>query len=694
MRLPIVWTIFKKELTETLRDRRTLVMMVGLPVLVYPLVLIGFTKLQESESTAREERPSAIAILGAIPPDLGTRLSDTAAFAVREWTDVPRETRQAFAAGRLAPGNEDALVGAARQQIADRRLDAVIVAWPGLDRVLERDEPGRLSIYYDSVSQNSLKAKDRLDKVVDGFRDAVLASREQRKGLLPGFSVGVDVRSENIADKGRRGGQLLGMILPFMLVALSVLGALYPAIDLTAGEKERGTMQTLLCAPLDSTEIIVGKFFAVWVIALLASLANVVSLGATLMRILPGNIAAPASSYALAFVMLIPVTVTVAAAFLAVAVFAKDFKDGQNYLTPLYMVMALPAGVTMLPGIELTPWTAFVPVVNIALLIKSLVLNQAPADLIFVTLLSSFAYAALALLFAARVFEREQVLLGEGESIGSLLRFERKPGSLPTPGLALVAFAALLVLTFYGSLLLEHRSIVVMLLTTEYGFFLLPTLAIVIAFGFPAIRTLRLRRPTVLAVLGSIVIGLSGWTVAAGLLVRLLPPPDSLVRGLERILLLDGHNAPLWAIWLVVGVSPAICEELFFRGLALTGMRRLGMWPAIAVTAFLFALAHSSIYRLLPTLFLGVLFGYVVWKSGSVACSMVAHALNNGLMASLAASPSFARAIGLNPTERFLPWNVIAMGSVALVVGVVLVHLGTRSTAPLTDGAEAPPAPL
>lgn len=453
-------------------------------------------------------------------------------------------------------------------------------------------------------------------------------------------------------------------------------------------------MQTLLCAPLWSTEIIVGKFLAVWVIALLASLANVVSLGATLMRTLPGNIAAPASAYVLAFVMLIPVTVTVAAVFLAVAVFAKDFKDGQNFLTPLYMVMALPAAVTMLPGIELTPWTAFVPVVNIALLIKSLVLNQAPADLIFVTLLSSFAYAALALLFAARVFEREQVLLGEGESIGSLLKFERKPGGLPTPALALVAFAALLVLTFYGSLLLEHRSIVLMLLTTEYGFFLIPTLALVIAFGFPIVKTLRLRRPTVLALLGSIVIGLSGWTVGAGLLVRLLPPPESLVRGLERILLLDGHNAPLWAIWLVVGISPAICEELFFRGFALTGMRRLGMWPAIGASAFLFALAHSSIYRLLPTLFLGLLFGYVVWRSGSVVCSMVAHALNNGLMATLVVSPAFAQAIGLNTTGRFISWNVITIGSIVLVVGLLLVHLGTRTSAAVTGGAEAPPAPL
>jgi sodium transport system permease protein len=688
MRLSIIWTIFKKELTETLRDRRTLVMMIGLPVLVYPLVLIGFMKLQESESTKRDERPSTIAILGAIPPALGTRLSDLAAFSVHPWQNVPRETQQAFAAGRLSPNNQDALVATARHQIADRSLDAIIIAWPGLDQVLVRDEPGRLTVYYDSVSPNSFKAKDRLDKILDDFRTEVLTAREQRKGLLKGFSSGVELRSENIADNTRRGGQLLGMILPFMLVALSVLGALYPAIDLTAGEKERGTMQTLLCAPLWSTEIIVGKFLAVWVIALLASLANVVSLGATLMRTLPGNIAAPASAYALAFVMLIPVTVTVAAVFLAVAVFAKDFKDGQNFLTPLYMVMALPAAVTMLPGIELTPWTAFVPVVNIALLIKSLMLNQAPADLIFVTLLSSFAYAGLALLFAARVFEREQVLLGEGESIGSLLKFERKAGALPTPGLALVAFAALLVLTFYGSLLLEHRSIVLMLLTTEWGFFLLPTLALVIGFGFPVVETLRLRRPKVLAVLGSIVIGFSGWTVGAGLLVRLLPPPDSLVRGLERILLLDSHNAPLWAIWLVIGVSPAICEELFFRGFVLTGMRRLGMWPAIATSAFLFALAHSSIYRLLPTLFLGVLFGYVAWRSRSIACSMIAHALNNGLMATLACSPFLARAIGLNTAERFLSWNVISIGSVVLVVGLLLVHMGTKPIAASATPAE------
>ena len=207
-----------------------------------------------------------------------------------------------------------------------------------------------------------------------------MAERERALGLVRGFALGLDVRATNVAQEARRSGQILGLFLPFLLVTMSLLGGFYPAIDLTAGEKERGTMQTLLCAPVSPLEIVAGKYLAVWVTSLIAALANVVSLGTTVMRILPGDaISVSPSTLLLAFAMLLPVTLFITAVFLAVAAFAKDFKDGQNFLTPVYMLLALPAGVTMLRGIELNAWTAFVPVVNIALLIKALLIARGRA---------------------------------------------------------------------------------------------------------------------------------------------------------------------------------------------------------------------------------------------------------------------------------------------------------------------------
>jgi sodium transport system permease protein len=169
-----------------------------------------------------------------------------------------------------------------------------------------------------------------------------------------------------------------------------------------------------------------------------------------------------------------------------------------------------------------------------------------------------------------------------------------------------------------------------------------------------------------------VLIGASAWTVAAGVFVRLLPPPESLARALEKILLLDGRAAPLWVIWLMVGLTPAICEELFFRGFVFAGLRRLGPLRAILLAAVMFGLAHSSIYRLLPTAFLGILFGIAVWRSRSIVPAIVAHALNNGLIATMALWPPLTGWLGMRH-EQYLPWPHTIAGAALMATGVWLM---------------------
>ncbi|MCX6552365.1 MAG: ABC transporter permease subunit [Acidobacteria bacterium] len=702
MRLAIVRTIVATELTETLRDRRTIMMMIALPVLLYPLIMIGFSKLQVSQREAIEGRTSRVAVWGGTPEGLATALVRDGNVVIDSKAVPPAVVTTGLATGVLQrpalppsapaslpesgsassarapvasppPEPEHPVLAAARALVVARSVDAVLVFWPDVPGALASGRAGSVSIYYDSVREDSLEAQRRLAERLLDFRKALVRDRERAQGLVEGFSVGLDIRSANVAPEERRTGQLLGLFLPFLLVTMSLLGGFYPAIDLTAGEKERGTMQTLLCAPLSPVEIITGKFIAVWITSLIAALANVVSLGATMMRILPGDsISVAPSTFILAFVMLLPVTFFITAIFLALATFAKDFKDGQNFLTPVYMLLALPAGVTMLRGIELNAWTAFVPVVNIALLIKALLISEAAPDLIFLALVSSTAYAVLAVLLAARVFEREQVLLGGRDSVRSLLGFERRAGAFPSPTFALSAFALILVLVFYGSLLLRDAGTVVTLLVTEFGFFLLPTLLLVAAFGFPLRRTLSLRRPPLMGLVAAVLIGSSAWAVAGGVLIRLLPPPESLVRALEQLLLLDGKPASLWVVWLVIGVTPAICEETFFRGLILSGLRKAGPWPAIVGCALLFGLAHSSIYRLLPTAFIGLLLTWLVWRTGSIWTSIVAHMLNNGIAATLVYNKSLAAMFGA-ADQAFLGWRPTAMATVVLLVGIGIV---------------------
>lgn len=438
-------------------------------------------------------------------------------------------------------------------------------------------------------------------------------------------------------------------------------------------------MQTLLCAPLRPSEIIAGKFLAVWAIALMGSLANITSFAATFARItLPGGaVHASPWAYVLAFLMLAPVSCMVTALYLAVAVMARDFKDGQNYLTPVMMGMMMPMAVTMLPGIELNAWTSFVPLINIALLIKALFLGEAGADAIFLTGVASIAYAVLPLLFAARVFARENVLLGGREPFSALFSSERKGERRPSASLGLVMFAAVLVVAFYGSLALHDSGIAVMILATEFGFFLLPVVAVTAGLRFPFAETLGLRLPPWRGVAAAVLVGVSAWAAAAGVLVRLLPPPESLRHALERIILLDHKAVPLWVLWLVIGLAPALCEEIFFRGFLFSAFCDWGKWPAILVSALLFGFAHASIYRLLPTLFLGLVFGYVVWQTRSVACGIIAHALNNGLMATLAQLGPGA-APGWMKGATYLPWSLTLAGAALTAAGLWIASRSAR----------------
>ena len=722
MRWPIVWTIYRKELTETLRDWRTLLMMVGLPILLYPIMILGAGSVQQSTARAIGARVSTVGVWGEAPAGLLDRLAAPGTLAASAWKGAPAALRRALETGSLEPPTDPPtdppgkaapgapgpgfpdlrpppsgarapdhpVVAAAREAIAARVVDAVLVPWPGFSDALARDGRGRLFLYYDWVRPESKQAFERVRTEVGAYRDGVVKLRLEARGLSEDWLQAVDLRAQDVAPAQKVSGHVLGTAVSFLLIMMSLLGGLYPSIDLTAGEKERGTMETLLCVPLRSTEIIVGKFLTVWTISIVTGLANLGSIAATFGRIVPGHglehIHLTPSAFVVIFLLYLPVSFITSAVFLAVGAFAKDFKDGQNLVTPVYMIFALPSGLSLMPGVELSPATAFVPVLNIALLIKAQLLGEAQVDLAFLTLISSAAYGTLAVLFAARVFGREQVLLGGRESLRATLGIERR-GEEPSPGFAGVAAAVLLVVMFYGSLALDPLPLLSRIAAMQGALILAPTLLLAVGFGFPWRRTFSLRLPTWPGLALAIVVGASAWTFAAGVLVRLVPPPSSFMKEMED-LFYGPDAAPLWLLWAVIAVAPAVCEELLFRGLVLSGLRRLGAERAILLGGLLFAAFHASLYRLLPTLFLGVVIGIVVWRTRSILCGMIVHALNNGIVVALSREPEFARRLGTTGAEG-LPLDSALCGTLVLVVGLGLLQ--ARSV-PAPDPADAPGA--
>jgi len=471
-------------------------------------------------------------------------------------------------------------------------------------------------------------------------------------------------------------------------VLMSTLGTIYPTIDMTAGEKERGTMQTLLCCPIRPIEILVGKLMAVWVIATLTALVNLGSVSAVAGRMFASAMPDDLNwgTYLLCFLLILPLVVVLSALYFAICVFARDFKDAQNLVTPFYIVLSFLPAVATLPGIELTPVTAFIPIVNISLLVKALLVGEVSAEAVFQTLISSVAFGVVALLFAARVFSREQVVLGGREPLRVVLGLQRQRGGLPSPTFTLVFFAALMVVQFYASILLQDLDMLPMILGTQYGMILAPVLLAVAAFGFTPRTTFALQRPPVKGLVAALLIGISAWTFAAGVLLRLLPPPDSLSEALKKAVLLGDKPGSLALALLVIAITPAVCEELYFRGLILSGLRRLGMWPALIISALMFGILHASLYRLLPTAFLGLLLGYVVWKTGSILASILVHALNNGIAVVLIHNE--ARFVEDNAV---LPLWLTVVGTGVMLVGIWMLRSMPAATLP---GEDRTPGPL
>ena len=706
MRLNILKTIYLKEIRETFRERRTLMMMVGLPILLYPMLIIGLSRLQDAQDAETAKRVPIVSVWGEAPAPLVQALRD-AKFDVRMGDGETAEVRGRLGRGDYRPlpsraydvkeekanaktVEADPLVAQARQPILDRKVDAIVVAYPDMPIAYEQNGQGNIAVLYDSVRVDSRDANERLVQALTKYREQLLSQREAAQGLRTGFTKGFSVASGNIAPRTRRVGFGLGLILPFMLIFTSMSGAMFAALDTTAGEKERNTMQTLLAAPLQASEMVAGKFLAVWTVAIVSAAANVISMSLTFQSIskqADGMTLSP-DRFLLALLMLLPVTMMASALFMAVGAFARDMKDAQSYVTPMYMLLGLPSSASMLPGIELSIWNVFTPILNISLLVKALLVGETKPDLVFLTVISSMAYATLAVLLAARVFTREGVLVGGKDTWQGLFGLERNGAAIPNASGAITMFAIVLVAAFYGGLSMIHWPIPAMLLTTQYGFFLLPVIAVVIGLRFDWQRTLRLQVPDWRAMLGALLLGASTWVVASFISTKIVPIPEGFSKGLQKVLLLEGAHPSIWVLLFCIAITPAICEEVLFRGFIATGLRRLGLWPGLIVTALLFGLAHASIYRLLPTFIIGLVLGYAAWRSGSIITSMIIHAMNNGLLATMAFYPGTLKSwLGSSPMEQGLPLTWVAGAGVIMLAGLWLMQSMPRPEDDLPEAA-------
>ncbi len=270
MQLKLVKTIYRKELRDILRDRRTLFVMVVLPLLTYPLLIIGFMQLMTLQIGRLAQKPLRLALIGQ---EHSGKLGEALASAARG---------EAGRHARLA--DEDRHLGPRRRRDLFRGLRGFAVAAGKM--------PG-VQVYYNSSEKISERARNVSTACWTVSRAGCVEERllalKADTTLLHPFAV----QDENLATDQQQQGDLMGSLLGYLLISMMLMGAFYPAIDLTAGEKERGTMETLLVSPASRADIVYGKFLTVMTIALMTALLNLLSLGGSLyfMLRMVGNLA-------------------------------------------------------------------------------------------------------------------------------------------------------------------------------------------------------------------------------------------------------------------------------------------------------------------------------------------------------------------------------------------------------------------
>jgi sodium transport system permease protein len=399
--LNAVGIVYRKEFTEWVRDRRTLISTVLVPLLLFPLLMVGFGFLSVSlVGKAKNETPKVMVLGGEDSPQLLVSL-------------------RKFDALEIAP-----YAANWKEQISEKEIRAAVEIPPKFQSTLENGGDETIKIYYYEGELKSSFGADRLEKFFKDYRDQVVKDRLAAKNVASSVLKPFDIKQENVAPPEKVSGATIGGFIGYLVVLLCMTGAMYPAIDLTAGEKERGTMETILSSPVSRMDLVLGKFFLVLSAALATAALSVLSMGisfnvmghinqsstkehadtsALLLQLGPKPVA-------FIFVMALPLAVLFSSALMTIALFAKTYKEAQSYLTPMTFLVVIPAIASLLPGVELTPKLALVPILSTSLVCKEIIAGTYHWNSIAIIFASTCVYAVVALFLAFKTFQRESVL--------------------------------------------------------------------------------------------------------------------------------------------------------------------------------------------------------------------------------------------------------------------------------------------
>lgn len=603
MTTPGLGPFLRKEIRDVLRDRRALLLSFVVPVLAYPVIFSVMSRMEASQEEKAEAEVHEIAAVGA-----ESILAALAGFEGLELVDAPEDPEAAVRAGGV---------------------EAFVEA----PDVLPAGEAPEVRILYHAPREKSREARGRIRDALEEAREA----EAQRRWLEAGGTGELEAilaRDEiDVATKEESSGAQAGRLIPYLLIMTLFIGGAAIATDMVAGEKERGTLETLYLVPAPRHLIATAKFLVVWLGTVITGGLNLASMAACYRYglISTGGLDASALSLSgsgilLSFVLIVPLAAVVGGILLGLSAFARNVKEAQLYLMPVMLLSFLPGVLASDQSMELDAFTALLPVANVALAVRDGLVGRMEPLVLLLVFVSSLVWGALATRWTTRVLSREDAILG----------FAPEPLLAKTPAgrhrAVTIAMALTVLIYFYAGQAVQSWKLIPGLILSLWV--LLP------ALGFASLRfagngggmkelfSWRLPFPTswlgaVLLALGAIVPMQHGIMPLQG---RFLPMPEGAFDAFDEF-----NSLSTLAIVFLLAITPGIWEEIVFRGVFLGLLRRVtDVRSAILSSSVAFGVIHLSVFRFIPTFALGVLMAWITVHSRSIFPAMLFHAVYNG----------------------------------------------------------------
>ncbi len=417
-----VRTIYVAELRMALRDRTIVTNSILIPIFLYPLILwLTFTGITFVQGQT-EGFVSRVALVGLPPAHAALR------------TAMERNELVALA---TVEGPE----AATRLQAGE--LDVLVEVLPAEGEAAALPDNFSLRLTFDTSKERSVAARDRLTSIVDTYRERWLKRESERLGITAQAWATFTVTERNVASEKQMGAFILSLMLPLFFVIMVAVGCFHPAVDSTAGERERHTWETLMSTGASRASIVVAKYLYVASFGCIAGLLNMIAMVVSMKPILAPLLARSGEELTFTVPLVaIPVMALggvllaafVAAGMMIFAAFARTFKEGQSMITPFYMIVLMPAMFLQVPGITFSFLLACIPVVNLTMMVREAISGVFHWPQVAVSVVVSLAAVLVCLRLATTILHFEDVVIGSyGGSLNRFLkeRLLKKKASQP-----------------------------------------------------------------------------------------------------------------------------------------------------------------------------------------------------------------------------------------------------------------------